>query len=214
MIKFNLCLCFYLIINCLLYSENISSTLDEYIHNHNEYVSEGHICNGTIQQVNFFISLLKNYPQIKKIAEIGFNAGHSSNVFLSARKDINVISFDIMNHSYVKVGKEYIDLKYPNRHQLIEGNSLNSVKAFYKKNPDIKFDLIFIDGEHSFNAALKDIINMKNLASLNTLLVVDDIKYKSVLDAWEYCLKKGYVKEIKRYSIENKTWVLGKYCFF
>ena len=38
-------------------------------------------------QVEYFFKLLGRNPDIKLVAEIGFNAGHSSEVFLSARDD-------------------------------------------------------------------------------------------------------------------------------
>ena len=36
--------------------------------------------------------------------EIGFNAGHSSAVFLGTRNDIEITSFDLGAHDYVPVG--------------------------------------------------------------------------------------------------------------
>ena len=65
--------------------------------------------------------------------EIGFNAGHSAELFLSNNKNINVLSFDIGGHQYVKYGKEFIDNKYPNRHALILGDSVQTVPSFAEK---------------------------------------------------------------------------------
>ena len=203
-----------LLFNILSYSQDtFTISLDEFIRNHHEFISEGHICNGAKVQVSFFREFFKENPHIKTIGEIGFNAGHSSEIFLKLNPEIRVFSFDIMQHSYAKIGKKYIDLKYPKRHELIEGNSLISVPRFAQRNNLVFFDLIFIDGGHDFDTAFHDIVNMKSLASSNTLLVVDDINYKSVFEAWETSLRDGHVREIKRYKMGNKSWVVGQYCF-
>lgn len=196
------------------YSKDISNlSLDDYIRDQHEYVTEGHICNGTKIQVSFFRDFFKQNPHIKNIAEIGFNAGHSSEIFLTSNPEIKVTSFDIMQHSYAITGKKYIDFRYPQRHVLISGNSLTSVPEFAKKHNTSRFDLIFIDGGHDFDTAFHDIINMKNLASAKTVLVVDDTNYPSVLNAWIQCVKDGYVTEIKRYNVGKKSWVVGQYYF-
>lgn len=194
-------------------SENRSVSLDDYLASHNQKVTEGYICNRTHLQADFFTTLLQRNLQIKTIAEIGFNAGHSSDLFLKTRPDLQVVSFDIMEHGYARIGKEFIGKYYPGRHILVEGNSLTTVPDFHKAHETQTFDLIFIDGGHDFKTALNDIINMKALASPTTLLVVDDIKYKPVMKAWEQCEKQGLVKEIQRFSGGGKAWMLGSYCW-
>ena len=188
-------------------------SLDEYLRSHHVTQMEGYISENTDKQLLFFQSLFTTHSWIKTVGEIGFNAGHSSECFLSANSHITVVSFDIMQHSYVHIGKKYIDLKFPGRHQLVGGNSLSTVQQFHKENIDARFDLIFIDGGHDFDTALNDIKNMKSLASKKTLLIVDDINRQSVLNAWNACLTSGCVKEIQRFSSGDKAWVMGQYCF-
>jgi predicted O-methyltransferase YrrM len=190
-----------------------SITLDQYLRQMGAVVTEGHICSENSGKVEFFTKLLQSSPSIANIGEIGFNAGHSSDIFLSATPKIKVVSFDIVSHTYARIGKQYIDSKYPGRHLLIEGNSLISVPDFSKKNPRVCFDLIFIDGGHDFNTAYSDIINMRKLASLNTIVVVDDINYPDVAAAWEKCVREGYAKEIQRFEGKNRIWAMGKYMF-
>ena len=190
---------------------NLSLSLNEYLDAHNQKVTEGYVSSRTHLQVEFFTALLQKNSHIQNIAEIGFNAGHSSDLFLKTLPSVKVLSFDIMEHGYARVGKEYVDLQYPSRHHLIEGNSLVTVPSYHKENPESTFDLIFIDGGHDFKTALNDIINMKSLSSAATLLVMDDIKYKPVLKAWEQCLQNGLIKEVQRYSGGGKAWVVGQY---
>ena len=120
-----------------------------------------------------FLRNIVNNKSINNVMEIGFNAGHSAELFLSSNKNINLVSFDIGHHIYVNLGKEFIDKTYPNRHTLIIGNSLSTVPEYFKKE-NKKFDLIFIDGGHDYHVAKGDIFNCKNLAHDKTIVVIDD----------------------------------------
>ena len=121
-------------------------------------------------------NFLKNIVQdksIKNVMEIGFNGGHSAEIFLSSNPNIQLTSFDIGQHSYVSVGKEYIDNTFPNRHTLILGNSIETVPKYIKNN-NVKFDIIYIDGGHTYDIAKGDLLNCKQLAHSKTIVIMDD----------------------------------------
>ena len=190
-----------------------ASPLDEYLSSHGFKQIEGHSCLGNTTQPEYFLDLIAENPQIKVIGEIGFNGGHSSELFLMAREDTFVYSFDIMKHPYVLYGKRYIDTNYPNRHLLIEGNSLIALPDYHDKNPDLVFDLIFIDGGHSHEVALLDIRNMKNFAHEDTLLIIDDLRFPQVIKAWEKCIDEGIISHIKTHQSKHKIWGECRYLF-
>jgi len=158
---------------------------------------------GFSQQVEEQTSFLKNIvinPSIKYVMEIGFNGGHSSELFLSSNQNIEVVSFDIGEHSYVKLGKEFIDKTYPNRHQLIIGNSLETV-PYYSNNVNKKFDVIFIDGGHIYDVAKGDIINCKKLAHDKSIVIMDDtIINDNWLRHWNLGPNRAW-KEAKEWNI-------------
>lgn len=145
------------------------------------------IIEGYSQQVKGQVKFLRNivnHKSINNVMEIGFNAGHSAELFLSSNKNINLVSFDIGHHKYVNLGKEFIDKTYPNRHTLIIGDSLSTVPQYFKKE-NKKFDLIFIDGGHAYDVAKGDILNCKNLAHDKTIVVLDDtINNKDWICSW------------------------------
>ena len=109
------------------------------------------------------------------IGEIGFNAGFSSYAFLSSNRRCSVVSFDIGDHEYVKFAKQFIDDTFPGRHQLIVGDSRQTVPDFALQNPKIKFDFIFIDGGHEHDVVKLDIEHMKSLAHKKTIVAIDDL---------------------------------------
>jgi len=123
------------------------------------------------EQCELLVTLAVN---AQNVMEIGFNGGHSADIFLFGNKNMSLVSFDIGEHDYVKTGKEFIDNTYPDRHTLILGNSLTTIPDYIKGNNGIKFDLIFIDGGHDYDTAKGDINNCRELAHPDTVVIMDD----------------------------------------
>jgi predicted O-methyltransferase YrrM len=178
---------------------------------------EGHC---TSQYFQFFKSVMAK-RKIKRIGEIGFNAGHSADFFLGYSSDIQMVSFDIMMHHYSHYAKMFIDSKYPGRHTLIAGDSGKSVvtskKIFDKTSP---FDLIFIDGDHRYGPAYNDIVNMRQYAHPDTLVIVDNIAphrgcSRQVYYAYRKAIDNGIVLHKAHYELPGfrDAWVVCYYNF-
>lgn len=173
------------------------------------------------------VSILKNIvsdSNVKSVMEIGFNAGHSADVMLFANSSIKLTSFDLGIHAYVLHAKEYMDKTYPARHELILGDSMQTVPEFIAANgANTKFDVIFIDGGHTYDLAKADLTNCKNLAHPNTIVILDDTMYTPGWEreytigptrVWEEALASNQVSELMRYDFSpgmGMTW--GKYKF-
>ena len=148
------------------------------------------------------LSLYNLCKGLKSVMEIGFNAGHSCEVFLTSSPDIHVTSFDINMYPYTKIGVDYFAEYYPGRHEFVPGNSLTTVPAY----PDKKFDLIFVDGGHDYNTALGDLMNCRRLAHSGTVVVMDDIVgpermmhwNEGPVRAWTEMVDKGLIIETGR----------------
>jgi predicted O-methyltransferase YrrM len=172
----------------------------------------------SVYQETILLQLLASNNNIKNILEIGFNAGHSAEIFLQANSNCNVVSFDIGEYNCVNIGKEYIDKTYPNRHTLILGDSTKTVPTY---ETDIKYDLIFIDGGHSYEIANADLLNCKRLAHKDTIVIMDDIiNTKNWVKewnlgpnrAWNEGLKNNLIAETNHFDFEagrGVSW--GKY---
>lgn len=147
-------------------------TLNEYYEAKKVHVDEGH-CGQLSGQQQSLRDIIAS-GEVTTVMEIGFNGGHSSELFLSLDDRISVVSFDIGLHEYVEIGKEFIDLKYPGRHHLVLGDSVETVVEYAKNNKNTKFDLIFIDGDHSYKTAKTDLVNCRKLAHKDTIVIMDD----------------------------------------
>jgi len=149
---------------------------------------EGHCGQVFAQQVA--LVGLANVRGIDRVMEIGFNAGHSAELFLSVRPDLTVVSFDLGAHRYVQACKAEIDRQFPGRHTLVLGDSGVTVPE-YAGEP---FDLIFIDGDHSYAGACADLKNYRRLAkSEKTVVVMDDTNMPEVFQAWREAHDRGEV---------------------
>ena len=159
-----------------------------------------------VGQTDFLRSIVNN-ELINNVMEIGFNAGHSAEIFLSTNKNINLVSFDIGSHEYVSLGKEFIDKNYSGRHRLIIGNSLETVPNYCKQEGK-KFDLIFIDGGHEYDVAKGDILNCKQLAHDKTIVVFDDtVNNNDWVHFWNIGPNRAW-KEAKEWNVIKELGTL------
>tara|TARA_B100000787_G_scaffold166269_2_gene151241 strand:- start:10746 stop:13265 length:2520 start_codon:yes stop_codon:yes gene_type:complete len=157
---------------------------------------------------------------IKNVLEIGFLAGHSAELFLKLNETIIVHSIDNASFQSVNVGKKYIDEFYPNRHILTKGDSKQTLIKFIETYK-IKFDIILIDGGYDYDTVLSDINNCKNIATYDTLLIVNNvlnnqkwIKYwnKEPTIIFNKLVEEKIIKKIENIDIDiGRGTVIGKY---
>ena len=92
------------------------------------------------------------------IGEIGFNAGHSSAMFLSVFPEVSVHSFDICRHMYTEPAAASLRQHFDGRLALTCGDSIDTLGRMNEEGAKI-FDFFFVDGYHTKAHALADIIN-------------------------------------------------------
>ena len=144
--------------------------LDNYLAKYNITDYEGH--SSQIPQQMFDLKQFLSDLEIKEILEIGFNAGHSSDLFLS-NSIATVTSFDLNERPCVNIAKKYIDIKFPSRHTLINGDSTKTIPEFIKNNKNKTFDIIFIDGLHQCEQVAKDINNSICFLKPSSFIIIE-----------------------------------------
>jgi len=176
-------------------------SISEYLEKRNVNIVEGY-SQEVPEQINTLIEITKT-PNIN-VMEIGFNAGHSADIFLGNNNLLNLTSFDLGHHNYVSIGKEYIDKTYPNRHTLILGDSKITLPKFIDENKNTKFDVIFIDGGHYYDIVKSDLENSFYLSHADTIIIMDDTMYSTGWkDGWEW----------KQYWNEGPTQIWNEYVY-
>lgn len=164
----------------------------------------------------------------RHVGEIGFNIGCSSYAFLTAGPETQVVSFDLGENAATKAAKTLIDKRFPTRHTLVCGHSGETVPQFKSRNPDLRFDLVFIDGAHGYEQAKADIVNMMPLCTGETVVVMDDLLPwcwwgVGPTRAWTEAIEEGIIRQDELIKdgrpvdvLEppgKRCWALGRYVF-
>lgn len=120
---------------------------------------------------------------VKNVLEIGFNAGFSSLLMLLVNPHINITCVDICEHKYTPPCFEFIQNMFPNRIQLIKGNSELVLPELVKQG--LKYDMIHIDGGHSNKTFFHDTQNSIKMINKDGIIVVDDFDFHYIKIIWE-----------------------------
>jgi len=167
-------------------------------------------------EVSAYISLAQE-SFVKTICETGFNGGQSSLLWLLANPQAKLYSFDLADYEYTRVAGEWMKKKFPDRFTLTAGNSVVTVPAFAEARPDVKCDLIVVDGGHDEVVAKADVAHFAALAAPVNRVVVDDTPCAVTWcmgpnSAWADALKTNLVSQIRSVNMgAYRGFVVGEY---
>mmetsp|Transcript_114881 Transcript_114881/g.199023 ORF Transcript_114881/g.199023 Transcript_114881/m.199023 type:complete len:280 (+) Transcript_114881:106-945(+) len=166
-------------------------------------------------QTNAYDQWARRAP-LKTVCEVGFNAGHGALRFLS-QSNAHVYEFDIGVHAYSHVAADFLAAKFPGRLTLTWGDSTKTLPQFHAQHPDVKCDLIIVDGGHSLPVATADLLNFVVMASASHILVIDDTYCNAPscvgpTSAWQNLIAKGCIQEVERVPMGPlRGFSFGKY---
>ena len=137
------------------------------------------------------------------ICEIGFNAGHSCVVWLTANTNATVVMFDLFEHSASPVAEDFLRRKIRNsdRLKIYKGYSAQTLPQAIRDK--VQCDILSVDGGHSFETAYSDLLMMENLAKPNHLAFLDDTEMPGVIEAFKVLRRHRKVEVLDEYE---KIW--------
>lgn len=118
------------------------------------------------KQANFALVAAR----VSSILEIGFNAGHSANVFLSSNPSLRYVGVDIGTHRYSRPCAAHLASTYPGRFNVHWSDS----RAFLPRVRDGFFDAVHVDGGHSKEQAEFDMAHAVRICKTGGLVILDD----------------------------------------
>ena len=132
------------------------------------WVNGRHIIGGNGMDCWPMIEFVTDKVKPTNILEIGFNAGHSSCMWLS-ETTANITSVDIKYTDSVRIASDFVKNKFSDRFNFIHCDS----RLVYEQIKDKEFDMIVVDGGHGEDVCFSDL----NLAiKLKTkYLLIDDV---------------------------------------
>jgi predicted O-methyltransferase YrrM len=148
----------------------------------------------------------------KRYMEIGVRRGRSMAIVASKQSDCEIYGFDMWVENYAGmpnpgtdfVQKEMKRVGHKGKVTLISGDSHETLPAFFKGNPDITFDLITVDGDHSEAGAAKDIEDVLPYLSIGGMIVFDDIchpAHPELIGVWNKLI--GHNPHFASYTYED-----------
>ncbi len=137
-----------------------------------------------------------------------------------------MFSFDIGTHSYVLPVKKVLDQLFPGRLTLTLGDSRKTLPGFQREYPEIKCDLVFIDGGHFDGIPEADFDNFRTMmnSTSSKIVIIDECPgvghfNKDIKQMWENKVGTGEAREIFNCITDNslneripfKGFTIGQY---
>ncbi len=143
---------------------------------------------------------------IERMAEIGFNAGHSTVSLLAGNSSKTLTSFDLCSHAYYEETSSFMLKNYEGQLEIICGDSTETLPQFLDQEP-LKYDFIHIDGGHQGDVPRQDTLNSLLLSHDDTFILLDDCNEvqqteedgwigRDVNRAWARTVREGLIEPV------------------
>jgi predicted O-methyltransferase YrrM len=117
--------------------------------------------------------------------EIGVRRGRSMSVVASRAPSCAVIGIDVWNEGYAGIenpGPEHVrgivaDSGHTGTLELLSGDSHQLLPQLFRDRPELDFDLITVDGDHSRRGAARDLVDVLPRLRIGGALVFDDMSH-------------------------------------
>jgi len=152
-----------------------------------------------LQQVPHEITELFNFLQstntkFENFLEVGCAAGGNTFAFNDFFNFSNVVLIDDNNHPKHTLRKDILkNVKYTE----FVGNSQSVEAKSFVEFLDIKFDLMVIDADHSYQGVKNDTQNFIEFLNKGGYLIFHDTEICDGVKAWSNELKNGFLKDIE-----------------
>ena len=124
-----------------------------------------------------------------RLLEIGFNAGHSALLALTANKHLSYTAIDIGKYAYTHAAFRVLKAHFGNRVHLYCGDSRDLL-------PPVSvgaYDLLHIDGGHGAEVSHADLTSMIKIADVNSVILFDDSHADYMAQVIHYYIMTGHL---------------------
>lgn len=161
------------------------------------------------EESTFLFNLIKKDPDVKKTLEVGCAYGLASLSICLATKGRPAASHTIVdpfqNTDWDGVGKKHLEEAEIDFFHLIEAGSEFALPQIVQENEG-QFDLVFVDGMHTFDHTLLDCFYATRLLRVGGYLTVDDVSWQSIGRAVAFFRNYPCYKEYDAVKSVSKTW--------
>ena len=135
----------------------------------------------------------------KTYLEIGVRRGRSSAIVGSLCPDCAIYGFDLWLEGYAGIenpGPDFVrgelrKVGHTGEVKLTSGDSRSTVPAFLAQHPNLFFDVINVDGDHSVAGAARDLVNVLPRLKIGGVIVFDDIvSAPALMRVWKWLVRQ------------------------
>ena len=139
--------------------------------------------------------------QPENYLEIGVRRGRSACMVAAASPATAIYGFDMWQENYANndnpgaafVAGELDKVGHTGQRHFVDGDSHVTIPEFFAANPQLTFDLITVDGDHTLEGAWDDLVNTVARLRVGGVIVFDDIDNPycpGLLGVWERLLRE------------------------
>ena len=117
--------------------------------------------------------------------EIGVRRGRSLSIVAQCSPECSIFGFDLWMQNYAGmpnpgpdfVRNELMRVGFVGKLELVSGDSHQTLPSFFREFPEIEFDMINVDGDHSDEGARLDLLQVLPHLAVGGILLLDDITH-------------------------------------
>jgi len=114
-------------------------------------------------------ALFRACKPARSVLEIGVHGGHSLLLALLANDTSSITCMDIGAYDHTLPCVQYLQSQFPGRVVYVQGDSSDILPKMHAV-----FDVVHVDGDHSYEGVKRDIYHAIRLSHENTTFVIDD----------------------------------------
>lgn len=169
--------------------------------------------NAQLEQITDRLKHLKN---ISKIFHTGLNTGHHAEAFLTHSKHLQwFVSCDIVNDAHTDKIANYLSQLFPDKFCFLKGHSKIVIPLHAKVIEEIKFDMIFVDGQKHCDDIVSEIVQSKLISHENTCLWIDNYHAENVKRACDLLVNMQQIEITKKHRSQSEekpcAWIEAKF---
>ena len=172
----------------------------------------------------YYYARSASYRWVSNICEIGYGAGHSTLLYLSMNPKAHVYSFDLFPNNtddkihtpgetlayqqafqQVTLNSIINDKELNSRFHKIVGNSNTAVPKFIEENPEIKCDVISIDGSHHPPQPYFDMLHSQKFAHKQSIVLLDDMHDGGLKGDFKKAIQEGILSQYECLIAESRV---------
>lgn len=172
-----------------------NDTYTDYLINYYEEGLKKYGANWHYADITTVLIGLSSIIKPENYLEIGVRTGRSLAMVISKTPNCNAVGFDMWIQNYANMenpGPDFVTnvmkkVNHSGKLELISGNSHKTVPEYLKLHPDIYFDMITVDGDHSMHGASIDFAHVLPRLKIGGAIIFDDIahpSHQSLIKVW------------------------------